>query len=55
MIRRILLAVNSSDDSEKAASVASEIARSSAAEVAVFHVREYERVVLRGGTLPRES
>lgn len=55
MVRRLLLAVDRSEHSAKAAAVAADLARSSGGEIVVFHVREYDCEVLRGGPLALES
>lgn len=47
MFRRILLAVDGSEGSERAVEVATDLAATTAAEVLVFHVREVE--MARGG------
>ncbi len=55
MVRRLLLAVDRSEHSAKAAAVAGDLARSSGGEIVVFHVREYDCEVVRGGPLSHES
>jgi nucleotide-binding universal stress UspA family protein len=53
VFQKVLLAVDGSEHSQKAVSVAADIAKKSDGEVLVFHVREYQ--VARGGAYPLEE
>jgi nucleotide-binding universal stress UspA family protein len=53
VFQKVLLAVDGSEHSGKAVSVAADIAKKSHGEVLAFHVREYQ--VARGGAYPLEE